>query len=261
MIFPSAGVPADELSLPPSTRRLRRRIETLDTDAPARRLDEQGPSALAARELLALLLDPGRGWEKAERAATTLLAHFAGPDGCMRLRAVGAAPLSEIARAAGIGHASAARVAAAFELGRRAGSENLLDRDRLSTARDVYELMRLRLRDLAHEELHVLLLDTQNRLIRDVLVSRGTLNATLAHPREVFRPAIHEAASAVVLVHNHPSGEPHPSHEDRAVTLQVAAAGQTIGIPLLDHVIVGEGRYHSFVESDTLPDAPLGRRD
>jgi DNA repair protein RadC len=176
----------------------------------------------------------------------------------MRLRAIAAAPLAELARAAGIGHASAARVAAAFELGRRAASEYVLDRERLASARDVYELMRLALRDLPQEELHALLLDTQNQLIRDVLVSRGTVDATLAHPREIFRPAIQEAAAGVILVHNHPSGEPHPSPEDRAITLQVAHAGRTIGIALLDHVIIGEGRYHSFVESGTLPDAPLG---
>jgi DNA repair protein RadC len=216
MIFPSAGVHPGGLALPPSMhgRRLGRRFDALGADAPARRLHELGPRDLAVRELLALLLDPGRGREKAERAAASLLAHYAGRDGRMGLRAIGAAPLVEIARAAGVGPAPAARVAAALELGRRAASESILESNRLSTARDVYELMRLNLRDLPQEELHALLLDTQNQLIRDVLVSRGTVNATLAHPREVFRPAIQEAATAVVLVHNHPgrrARSPSPS--------------------------------------------------
>ena len=263
MIFPSTPILPYKFAGPDSMhgRRLRRRIDSLDPDAPARRLDALGARALSARELLALLLDPGRGRAQAERAAAALLSRHAAAERGIWLRAIAAAPLAEIARAAGVGYTSAARVSAAFELGRRAASEFVLDRERLSTARDVYERMRISMRDLPQEELHVLLLDTQKQLIRDVLVSRGTVDATLAHPREVLRPALQEAAAGVILVHNHPSGEPHPSPEDRAVTLQVAQAGRIIGIPLLDHVIVGECRYHSFVESGTLPEAPLGGFD
>jgi DNA repair protein RadC len=148
-----------------------------------------------------------------------------------------------------VGPAKAAKVLAALELGRRASAEARPERERVRSAVDVYERMRLAMRDLPHEEFHVLLLSTQNEILRDLQVTRGTLDASLVHPREVFRPAIAEAAASVILVHNHPSGDPSPSAEDRAVTRQLASAGELLGISVLDHVIVGEGRYVSFAEA------------
>jgi DNA repair protein RadC len=156
--------------------------------------------------------------------------------------------LAEICAVGGVGPAKATKVLAALELGRRAVEEQRPERERLRCAADVYQRMRLRMRDLRHEEFHVLLLSTQNEVLRDLQVTRGTLDASLVHPREVFRPAIAEAAASVILVHNHPSGDPTPSAEDRAVTRQLRSAGQTIGIEVLDHVVMGEGRYVSFAE-------------
>jgi DNA repair protein RadC len=109
----------------------------------------------------------------------------------------------------------------------------------------VFEFMEPRLRDLLHEEFHVLLLDAQHGVMRDVTVTRGILNASLVHPREVFRPAIAHSAASVILVHNHPSGDPTPSADDRAVTRQMRAAGETLGIVVLDHVVVARGGYAS----------------
>jgi DNA repair protein RadC len=137
-------------------------------------------------------------------------------------------------------------------MGRRAAGEGRPERERVRTAADVYQRMRLTLRDLPHEEFHVLLLNTQNEILRDLQVTRGTLDASLVHPREVFRPAIVEAAASVILVHNHPSGDPTPSAEDRAVTRQLRSAGELVGIEVLDHVVLGEGRYVSFVEAGLL---------
>ena len=102
------------------------------------------------------------------------------------------------------------------------------------------------LKDLRQEEFHALLLNTQHRVIRTVLVTRGILDAALIHPREVFRPAIVESAAGVILVHNHPSGDPSPSREDRVVTRQLWRRGRPLGIPVLDHVIIGEGRFVSL---------------
>jgi len=101
------------------------------------------------------------------------------------------------------------------------------------------------LRDLEHEEFHALLLNSQHAVIREVLVTRGILDASLIHPREVFRPAIESGAAALILVHNHPSGDPTPSAEDVAVTRQLEAAGRALGIPVLDHVIIGDGRWRA----------------
>jgi DNA repair protein RadC len=108
------------------------------------------------------------------------------------------------------------------------------------------------LRDLLQEEFRVLLLNTQHAVLRELLVTRGTLDTSVVHAREVFRAAVCEGASAVIMVHNHPSGDPTPSPEDRAVTAQLAAAGQLLGVPVLDHVVVGDARYISFVESGLL---------
>ena len=115
------------------------------------------------------------------------------------------------------------------------------------------------LRDLRQEEFHALLLNTQHRIIRNVLVTRGILDAALIHPREVFRPAVIESASAVILVHNHPSGDPSPSREDQAVTRQMVAAGAAVGIPVIDHVIIGAGSFVSLAERGGLVKGRRGK--
>jgi DNA repair protein RadC len=184
--------------------------------------------------------------------AGELLGHFAGGAGEAGLRRLASAPLASLCEVPGIGPAKATKVLAALELGSRVAAETRPDRDRIRSGADVYQRMRLRLRDLDHEEFHVLLLSTQNEVIRDHLVTRGTLDASLVHPREVFRPAIAHAAASVILIHNHPSGDPTPSAEDRSVTRQLVSAGEMVGIEVLDHVVVGEGRYVSFAEAGML---------
>lgn len=223
-------------------------------ERPRERLETQGPRALASRELLALLIETGRPATETRAAvsamdlASNLLRKFS-PGGRESLRRIMTASRSEICDVYGIGPAKATKILAALELGRRAAEEERGPRERVRTPRDVYDRMRLRLRDLPHEEFHVLLLNTQNEVLRDVAITRGTLDASLVHPREVFRPAILEPASSVILVHNHPSGDPSPSPEDRAVTQQLRQAGEMVGIDVIDHVVVGEGRYVSFVEA------------
>lgn len=165
------------------------------------------------------------------------------------LRRLAALPVAVLEEEPGVGAATGARIAAALELGRRAAAEPQELNGRIRGPRDVFQRMGPILRDLRQEEFHALLLNTQHRVIRDVLVTRGILDASLIHPREVFRMAIVESAAGVILVHNHPSGDPTPSREDRSVTSQLAAAGKAIGIPVLDHVIVGEGSYVSLGET------------
>jgi DNA repair protein RadC len=263
MILPRDGIGMERLAGDPSFGRLKavRRLRARSPESPAGRLVELGAGALACRELLTLLLDPGRGQAKAEEAALRLLTHYnhnlSDRDGF--LNALGTAPIAEIARVAGIGQAAAARLVAALELGRRAALYRLPDRVRLKNPRAVYERMTLVMAGLAYEEFHVLLLNTQNELVRDVTVGRGTVDSVAVDPRAVFRPAVQEGVKSVVLVHNHPSGEPRPSPMDVAFTRQTADAGLILGIAVLDHIIVGEGRYYSFVEENRLPKAPLGR--
>jgi DNA repair protein RadC len=154
-------------------------------------------------------------------------------------------------RVPGVGTATAARVVASLELGRRAAADDVEPGGQVRGPADVFARMGPRLRDVPQEEFHALLLNSRHRIVREVLVTRGTLDSALVHPREVFRPAVAEGAAGVILVHNHPSGDPTPSAEDRAVTRQLAEAGRAVGIPVLDHVVVGRGTYVSL--ADLLP--------
>ena len=141
---------------------------------------------------------------------------------------------------------------AAFELARRTAAEERPEGSRIRWPRDVFELMAPKIQALPVEEFHVVALDSQHRVEKDITVTRGLLNSSLVHPREVFRQVIAENAAAVILVHNHPSGDPTPSADDRVVTEQLVQAGKLLDIPVQDHVIVGRGRYTSFAEAGIL---------
>lgn len=216
-------------------------------ERPRERMRALGPAALSARELLALLVGSGGDGRSAVDVAGALLQ---GADGS--LRRLSAMPLTLLERTEGVGPALAARVAAALELGRRLAREGPEERNRISGPRDVYDRCAPQMRDLVQEEFRILLLNTQHAVVRELVVTRGTLDASVVHPREVFRPAVTESAAALILVHNHPSGDPAPSPEDRRVTRQLADAGAILGIPVLDHVVIGDARYISFVEAGIL---------
>jgi DNA repair protein RadC len=143
-------------------------------------------------------------------------------------------------RGTGVGRAARDRLVAALELGRRAATEPLDEAPRLRGPEDVVRLMSPRLRGLAHEEFHVVVLNTRHRVLAVRKVSQGILDASLVHPREVFAPALEARASAVILVHNHPSGDAAPSPEDHRVTQQMTEAGDILGIRVLDHVVMGD---------------------
>jgi DNA repair protein RadC len=151
-----------------------------------------------------------------------------------------------------VGRAKAARLAAAVELGRRVAGEAEPAPERIRGPGDVHRYYAPRLRDLAVEEFHVLALGSQSQILADLLITRGILNSSLVHPREVFRAAIAEAAAGIIVVHNHPSADPTPSADDRAVTRQLVDAGRLLDVPVYDHVIVGGERYVSFAEAGLL---------
>jgi DNA repair protein RadC len=168
------------------------------------------------------------------------------------LRGLAARPPAELLRTSGVGPAKAARLVAAFEIGTRLAQEGRPSAPRIREPADVYRLLAPKLRDLPVEEFHLLALDSQSQVLRDVLITRGLLNSSLVHPREVFRAAIAEAAAGIIVVHNHPSGDPTPSGEDRAVTRQLVEAGRLLDLPLYDHVIVGGDRWVSLASAGLL---------
>ncbi len=168
------------------------------------------------------------------------------------LRRLGARPPAELLRSPGVGPAKAARLLAALEIGRRMTEEVLPPVRRVRSPADVVRWVGPQLRDLTVEEFRVLALDSQSQILREILVTRGLLNSSLVHPREVFRPVLAEAAAGVILVHNHPSGDPTPSAEDQIVTRQLVAAGQLLDVPVQDHIIVAGDCYTSFAAAGLL---------
>ncbi len=204
------------------------------SDCPRERLYACGPEALSNGDLLAVLLPAG--------ARSRLLSHYGS------LRALSTASAQEFQVDHGLGRVTALRLAAAFALGRRVRGERIRPGRLLRKSNEIFRHFHDRLRDLKKEVFVSVMLDGKNRVIREERISEGILTASLVHPREVFMPAIKEAAAGIVLVHNHPSGDPEPSPEDHEVTARLCAVGELVGIHVLDHVVIGDGRYVSFLE-------------
>ena len=217
------------------------------SDRPRERLVDLGAHALSTAELLAIVIGTGGRARSALGLGHDILAAGGGS-----LRRLASRPVVELTEHAGVGRARAVVIHAALELGRRMAAESRDEGTPIRSPRDVVAVFGPRLEDLPVEEFHVAILDAQHRLERDVTVTRGILNSSLVHPREVFREAIAERAAALILVHNHPSGDPTPSADDRNVTDQLVAAGRLLDIPVHDHVIIGRGRYTSFAEAGLL---------
>ena len=223
------------------------RIKELpSSERPRERLRMLGAQSLSTTELIATLLGSGHQGMSAVACAHVVFEYCGGS-----LGRLASTPLAALTRIRGVGWRGPPRFRPHWSWGGAwlASAEAGLP---MRGPQDVAAAFAPRLQDAPVEEFHVAILDAQHRLERDVLITRGLLNSSLVHPREVFREAIAERAAAVILVHNHPSGDPTPSAEDRAVTEQLVAAGRLLDIPVHDHVIVGRGRYVSFAESGLL---------
>lgn len=203
-----------------------------------------GPQALADAELLAILLGTGTPLESALSLAQRLLSEGQRQAGNGLLYLVHAS-VTELGRLRGVGPAKACQVKAAVELGRRL-SRTAAERRSIAGPADAAQILMESLRHLEQEEFHVLMLNTKNQLLGSERISVGSLNASIVHPREVFKQAIRQSANAVILAHNHPSGDPTPSQEDAQVTARLVEAGQLLGIEVLDHLVIGDGRYTSM---------------
>lgn len=217
------------------------RIHDLDPESrPREKFLLYGSSSLNPAELLAIILRSGTKNLNIVDTCNEIIATYG-------LEELAELPLPELQKIRGIGQAKAMQIAAVFELNKRVHFRKN-DRKKIQSAKDVFEYMTGRIPDETKEHLFVLHLNTKNRVIRHDLVSVGTLNASLIHPREVFKSAIRESAHALVLVHNHPSGDVEPSNADRQVTGILQQAGSILQIELLDHVIVGRENWFSFRE-------------
>ncbi len=220
-----------------------------EDERPREKLLKRGAAALSDAELLALVLRTGdaSAGKSAIDLGRELLERFDG-----NLRELARSELHELQQVKGLGLAKAASIKAAFTLGNRFQARKLETLERFSSPGQVFDFFHHELRDLRKELFLVLLLDGKNRIVRRVQISEGSLNQSIVHPREVFAPAVRESAAAVIFIHNHPSGDPAPSREDRDITRRLKEAGDILGIAVLDHIIIGDGSYYSFVESGSI---------
>lgn len=212
-------------------------------DRPREKLIDHGAAALSPAELLAVVLRTGsEGDTVLDQARAVLEAAGNSLQGLARLS------LAELCAVKGVGPAKAAQLLAVVELCKRFGEVEFPPGEAFRTSHDIYAHFRSRLADERHEQFYAVLLDNKHRKIRDVCVSQGSLTASIVHPREVFLPVIRESAAAVIFVHNHPSGDPTPSREDVDITRRLREVGELMGVRVLDHVVIGRGRYVSFVD-------------
>lgn len=212
-------------------------------ERPREKLARLGAAGLGDNELLALVLGTGGRGADALDLANGVLQSLGGLHGLMR------ADFGELRRVPGVASARAAQIVAALELGRRTLAHRGADRPRLSTPRDLANHLLPQYGALAVEHFGLVMLDTKHRVIRIKIVSIGSLDTTVVHPREVFREAASASASAIVLFHNHPSGDPTPSEDDLLLTTRMVRAGEVMGIDVVDHLILAAHRYYSLVES------------
>lgn len=217
-----------------------------ESERPREKFIERGAEALTDAELLAIILNAGSGAQSALDLARALLARYE------NLRSLSRRPIAELRRHHGIGMAKAVALLAAFEIGRRQLATPDGEDDAIASPEDVAHRYIPRLRDLQHERFMVLLLNNAGRIVRECVISEGIVNASLVHPREVFRPAVTELASSVILMHNHPSGVREASREDHLITRQLVKAGRMIDIPVHDHIIICGSSYVSFAENGWL---------
>jgi DNA repair protein RadC len=212
-----------------------------NSNRPRERLWRRGPATASDDELLAILLGTGVRDHPVLDVAAELVRSAGG------IGILSRASPHELAQITGIGAARAARIAAAFELGRRA-VEHVQHRQNLSRPDDVFHHLAPRLAGLAQEVFLVIGIDVRNAMLEVVEVARGSVSGVEVHPREVFRPLVRMAAAAAVVVHNHPSGDPTPSQEDLDLTRRLREVGLLVGIPILDHVVIASKGFQSIAE-------------
>ncbi len=213
-----------------------------ETDRPRERLIALGPQVLTNAELIAILLRVGVAGENAVEVGQRLLQKFGGLLGLHR------APLKELVEQHAIGEAKAAQIKAAIELGRRLTLESPIEKPAINSPADAADLVRYDMSALEQEHLRVILLDRRNRVLETVEVYKGSVNSSQVRVGELFKEAIRANASAIIVAHNHPSGDPTPSPDDVAVTRAIIQAGKLLDIDVLDHLVIGQGKWVSLKE-------------
>lgn len=210
-----------------------------EDERPREKLLKFGADKLSDTELLAILLRVGSSGKSAVDMARELINQFGS------FRNIDTKSFAELKRK-GLGIAKISQIKAAIEIGKRFLKEKSLSKVKIKTSKDIVDYFIPYMRDLKKEILKVVLLDGKNKIIKDVTLTEGTLTKSIVHPREVIKEAITESAAALVLIHNHPSGEPQPSQDDIEITNRIISVCELVGIRILDHIIIGDNNYFSF---------------
>ncbi len=210
-----------------------------EEERPRERLIRNGPESLSNAELLGIILRTGSKEENVVSLSNRILSKYS-------IKQLSLTNVSRLMQENGVGKAKAAQIAAVFELARRLETFVEEPKRKICSPKDVYTLMYPKMREQKKEKFITLCLDTKNQILKEEVVSIGSLNASIVHPREVFKSALMESSASVIMVHNHPSGDPSPSREDIMVTKKIVEGGKLLGIDVLDHIIIGDGRYVSL---------------
>jgi DNA repair protein RadC len=218
-----------------------------EDDRPREKLLLKGKNSLSDAELLAILLGSGTRNESAVDLAKNILRDF--KDNLAELSRGG---VNDLMRFGGIGKAKAITIIAALELGRRRNEAEVLVKEKIVSSRDAFTILRSSIGDLPYEEFWIILLNKANRVIRKCSVSEGGVSGTVVDPKKIFKIALDHHASAIILGHNHPSGNIQPSEADQKITKKIKDAGMMLDVAVLDHLIIGDDRYYSFADEGTL---------
>lgn len=213
-----------------------------EDDRPREKLLSRGAGVLSDAELLAILLRTGQKGASALDHGRALIEQYGD------FRQLATAGVGDLCKLKGLGPAKAAQILAALEIAKRFGERPFRIGESFRGSGDVYAHFRERLASEKREHFYAVLLDNKHRKIKDVWVSQGSLTASIVHPRDVFLPVVRESAAAVIFVHNHPSGDPTPSKEDIEITRRLREVGDIMGVRVIDHIVIGSGRYVSFVD-------------
>lgn len=213
------------------------------SERPRERLRKVGAENLSLQELLALVIEKGKAGQNVLTVSQNLLSRFGNLSGIKQ------ASLKELEEVKGIGFATACKLKAAFKIGERAGKEPRRWDQKLECPKHVFDFLKDKIGNKKQEHFVVLCLNSRNRLIDYAKISVGTINASLAHPREIFRPAIRNSAASVILAHNHPSGNPEPGDNDIKITRTLEKTSKIVGIPISDHVVIGNNDFVSLKQA------------
>lgn len=211
-------------------------------ERPRERLIKNGASALSDSELLAIILRTGSKKENVINLSQRILGEY-------NIKQLSQINITQLMKIHGIKESKAAQISACFEIARRLESFNSVEKPKISSPEDVYRRLFPRMREQKKEMFIELCLDTKNQILKEEVISVGSLNANVVHPREVFKLALTESAAHIIVAHNHPSGDPAPSREDIEITKKLVETGNIMGIIVLDHVIIGDGRHFSMKEA------------